>query len=120
MKEEERLPFEQPLCPARRCVRDGGPGLLLLLCACVGWAWVSVRPGFSMCRGGALGGTRSCLFSCAGRILFWLCGAVVLRCAVPRKAGTLGPAAGHGVAWPMEVEVGIFSLAWMGTEREGP
>lgn len=71
---------------------------------------------------GPWGGPGAACSARAGRILFWLCGAVVLRCAAlccaSKAAGTLGPA-GHGVAWPMEVEVGICPLAWMGMEREG-
>lgn len=96
------------------------------VCCCCARVWVgrgcvSVRPGFSMCVGvGPWGGPGAACSAAQEGYFFGFCGAVVLRCAVPQEAGTLGPAAGHGVAWPMEVEVGIFSLAWMGMEREGP
>lgn len=125
MKEEGKgCRLNDPCARPRRCVRDGGPGFVAVVRVCgLGRGCVSVRPGFSMCRGGAPGGDQELLVQLrAGRILFWLCGAVVLRCAVLclKRPGPWAPPAGHGVAWPMEVEVGIFSLAWMGMEREGP
>lgn len=104
------MPFERPLCPAQ-ALRQGWWSLGVVVVVAVvrvcglGWAWVcvSVRPGFSMCRGGALGGrTRSCLFSLrrkAGKDTF-LASAALLCCAVccaSKAAGTLGPAG--AAAW---------------------
>lgn len=126
-KEEEKGchsndPCARPGAASGMVVLGGG---LLLSCACVGWG-VGVcicAPRFFHVSGwGPGGGPGAACSARAGRILFWLCGAVVLRCAAlccaSKAAGTLGPA-GHGVAWPMEVEVGICPLAWMGMEREG-
>lgn len=103
-----------PLCPAtrpERCVRDGDLFLLLLMwCARVGCAWVcvSVRPGFSMCRGGASGGgvwllvQLGCFLQAGSRDGYFFGSAAlrVLLCAVVRcccavllclEAGTQGP-----------------------------
>lgn len=88
---------------------------------------VSVRPGFSMCRGGSWPAQEllvqlceCCLQGMAGQ-------AGILSC--PRRCAALGavPHLGrdpgprwHGVAWPMEVEVGIFSSGMDGfREMEG-
>lgn len=93
----------------------------LLLRACVGCVWVcvSVRPGFSIhvsgwgaaCSAGLLLFARRAGERVPGYIVLFLllrrCDALLL-CL---EAGTLGhtPPLGNGVAWPMEVEVGIFS-----------
>lgn len=108
-----------------------GMVISLLLCARVGCAWVRVpmylcAPVFpcvgvdswggacsaGLLAGGRAGGQEGIPLPGCGAVLRW-CGAV-LCCAVPRGRDP-GPR-WHGVAWPMEVEVGIFSLAWMGME----
>lgn len=119
-----------------------GMVISLLLCARVGCAWVCVpmylcAPVFPcvgvgswgvlvqlgcLQAGGQAGRKASIPLPGCGAVLRW-CGWVrccaLLCCAVPRGRDP-GPR-WHGVAWPMEVEVGIFSLAWMGMESgRGP
>lgn len=126
----KRLPFERPPVPwPRRCVRDGDLSFCccLLLCRlllaarvcglCVGVCICAPRF-FHVSGWGAACSAGLLLFCQAGRgrvpgyiVLFLLlrrCCDAVLLCL---EAGTLGhtPPLGNGVAWPMEVEVGIFS-----------
>lgn len=123
-KEEEGYRSSDPLCPARRCVRDGD-----LWSARVGCAWVCIcAPRFFHVSGWVLAGPGaacSAVWCClqgragqAGRYTF-LSAALWCAGAVPHRGRDPGPR-WHGVAWPMEVEVGIFSSGMDGfREMEG-
>lgn len=124
-----------PCARPERCVRDGDL-FLLLLCARVGCAWVcvSVRPGFSMCRGGAFssGGDQElllvqlgCCFcgraagtdtflASAALAVVWCC--AVLCCCASRP----GPWAPLGMVWRgrWRWRWGSSLVAWVGMESD--
>lgn len=100
----KRLPFERPLCPARRCVRDGGPWgrVVAVVRVCgLGRGCVYLCAPVFPCVGVGPWGDQELLVQLAQEGYFFgsaalLCCAA-LRCAVPRRRP--GPWAPLGMVW---------------------
>lgn len=75
------MPFEGPLCPARRCVRDGGPGFVAVVRVCgLGVGVYLCAPVFP-CVGVGPGGDQELLVQLRRKDTF-LASAALLCCAV--------------------------------------